>query len=393
MRLPKLDRAATATILSASAIAIAGAFLLTGGWAGTSEPTPEPVVTPTPPPEPADRPRVDVVFALDTTGSMSGLIDSAKQKIWSIANNLTSANPRPDIRFGLVFYRDKTDEYVTRTVALSDDIDEIYERLMEVTTGGGGDTPEHVNAALDAAINDMQWRDGGKVLRLVFLVGDAPPHDDYADSKTSSELAKLAASKNIIINTIRAGWDHQTEMAFRQISGAAQGAYASIKQDGGTVAVATPYDEELARYNRELADTSVGWGSADRRARVEKKMMLRKSMKGEVAASAASVTGARGGYLGKDDLISAYDKGVVDLDKLEGEAAPAAIRGKSAEEKKAWIAEQKAKRSEVAAKIKALSSKRNTFLKEKAKGKKDSFDRNVNDMLAEQGEAIGLELD
>jgi hypothetical protein len=263
---------------------------------------------------------------------------------------------------------------------------------MEVTTGGGGDTPEHVNAALEAAINDMQWRRGDKVLRLVFLVGDAPPHDDYADSKTSMELAKLAAANDIVINTIRAGWDRQTELAWQAIAGAAQGAYASIKQDGGTIAVTTPYDDELARYNGALADSSVGWGSAERRARGYKKVMRRKAMKGEVAASAASVSGLRGGALGDDDLVTAYDKGKVDIGDLEGEAAPAPIRGKSPGEKKAWLAEQKTKRAEISAKITELSKKRNAYIKSKARGSKDSFDRNVNDMLADQAEGIGLDL-
>jgi Mg-chelatase subunit ChlD len=391
MRLPKLDKAATATILATSALVIAAAFLLTTRWSGSAAPD-EPIAEKPVIDENPDRPKVDVVFALDTTGSMSGLINSAKQKIWSIANNLAAGQPRPDIRFGLVFYRDKSDEYVTRTVALSDDIDHVYDRLMEVTTGGGGDTPEHVNAALEAAINDMQWRRGDKVLRLVFLVGDAPPHDDYADSKTSMELAKLAAANDIVINTIRAGWDRQTELAWQAIAGAAQGAYASIKQDGGTIAVTTPYDDELARYNGALADSSVGWGSAERRARGYKKVMRRKAMKGEVAASAASVSGLRGGALGDDDLVTAYDKGKVDIGDLEGEAAPAPIRGKSPGEKKAWLAEQKTKRAEISAKITELSKKRNAYIKSKARGSKDSFDRNVNDMLADQAEGIGLDL-
>ena len=37
-------------------------------------------------------PRIEVVFVLDTTGSMSGLIEGAKQKIWSIANAMASAS-------------------------------------------------------------------------------------------------------------------------------------------------------------------------------------------------------------------------------------------------------------------------------------------------------------
>ena len=63
--------------------------------------------------EKQDKPKIDVCFVLDTTGSMSGLIEGAKQKIWSIANEITSARPTPDIRIGLIGYRDRGDEYVT----------------------------------------------------------------------------------------------------------------------------------------------------------------------------------------------------------------------------------------------------------------------------------------
>ena len=41
-------------------------------------------------------PRVDIVFALDTTSSMSGLIDGAKQKIWEIARKAQEGKPSPE---------------------------------------------------------------------------------------------------------------------------------------------------------------------------------------------------------------------------------------------------------------------------------------------------------
>ena len=53
-------------------------------------------------PVPAAKPKIDVVFVLDTTGSMSGLIGAAKEKIWSIATSMASAQPAPEIRIGLV---------------------------------------------------------------------------------------------------------------------------------------------------------------------------------------------------------------------------------------------------------------------------------------------------
>ena len=91
------------------------------------------------PPQLAQKPVVDVVFVLDTTGSMSGLIDAAKEKIWSIATTMSSARPTPDIRIGLVGYRDRGDSYVTRIVDLSGDLDSVYAALMDFQADGGGE--------------------------------------------------------------------------------------------------------------------------------------------------------------------------------------------------------------------------------------------------------------
>src|SRR6202012_357336 len=76
-----------------------------------------------PPPATASRPQVDVVFAIDTTGSMSALLDGAKRKIWQIARYIAQGQPAPQLRIGLVAYRDLGDEYVTKFFDLTDDLD------------------------------------------------------------------------------------------------------------------------------------------------------------------------------------------------------------------------------------------------------------------------------
>ena len=89
---------------------------------------------------------------LDTTGSMSGLIHAAQEKIWSIASTLAQAQQAPEISMGLVAYRDRGDAYVTQVVDLDRDLDSMYSKLMDFRAAGGGDGPEAVNEALEAAI-------------------------------------------------------------------------------------------------------------------------------------------------------------------------------------------------------------------------------------------------
>ena len=87
-------------------------------------------------------PRVEVAFVLDTTGSMGGLIDGAKRRIWSIARRIGEGRPRPDLRIALVAYRDIGDAYVTRTYDFTGDMDEVFGHLSEFRAEGGGDGPE-----------------------------------------------------------------------------------------------------------------------------------------------------------------------------------------------------------------------------------------------------------
>ena len=122
---------------------------------------PDPVVTE------KGRP-VDIVFAVDTTGSMGGLLDGAKRTVWSIANQVRSIDPNADLRVGLVAYRDLGDDYVTKDFALTEDLDAMYVELSGYQAAGGGDVPENVDAELYDSVHRMKWRDGTSA---VFPVG------------------------------------------------------------------------------------------------------------------------------------------------------------------------------------------------------------------------------
>lgn len=338
-----------------------------------------------------ERPHIDVVFALDTTSSMSGMIAGAKEKIWSLANEIASGQPRPIVRFGLVAFRDRGDAYVTKVSGLSTDMDAMYDELMGFKAAGGGDGPEHVNQALSDSLNKMQWEQGDKVLRIVFLVGDAPPHNDYNDGMSSTGLAQKAADMGIVINTIRTGGDAQTGQVWKQIASLAGGQFHSISQNGAMVAVSTPYDDKLVELNRVLADTSIGYGSHAERSKMRSKKSNRYAMKAEVAASAASYSAKKkSSGLGRGDLLEELDSGALSLDSLKGGSLSDEMRTMSKTEQKKFIAEKQVKRKKAQKELKQLSAERDTWIKKNTKKDRSSMDGKMMGAVKEQAAGMGV---
>lgn len=344
----------------------------------------------------AEKSRVEVVFVLDTTGSMASLIDGAKKKIWSIANTIVDASPDASIFFGLVGYRDLGDEYVTRHFGLTEDAQSIYAALLAFQAGGGGDTPESVNEALEVAVSKMEWTDPGEVAadRILFLVGDAPPHMDYQDRKYPEIIAE-AVQRGIIVNTVQAGSIKGTEKYWREMASLGGGQYHAIPQDGGRiVTVATPYDEEISLIQADLNKTVIPYGSRDRRRSVTQKTDLYAEAPAEAAAEMSryvnkSASG-RAVVTGAGDLVAdlAAPEASVSLDSLADEELPEALRSMSLEERKAYVAEQSAKREALARRLAEQSALRDAYLaSEMAKAPAepaDSFDASVKSTLQMQ---------
>ncbi|MBT7858719.1 MAG: VWA domain-containing protein [Gemmatimonadetes bacterium] len=190
-----------------------------------------------------DGPRIDVVFLLDATGSMGDEIDAVKEKIRDMISDIALGEPAPDVRFGLVAYRDRGDEYVTRAYALTRDIDRVVDDLDRIEAGGGGDTPESLNEGLHVALNDMAWDESA--VGLVFLIADAPPHMDYAVDFDWRDEVQIAAARGIAVHTIGAsGLDEEGEQIFRDIAAGTQGQFQWLvyesrytDTDGGEVIV------------------------------------------------------------------------------------------------------------------------------------------------------------
>jgi Mg-chelatase subunit ChlD len=345
-------------------------------------------------------PKVDVVFVLDTTGSMSGLIQTAKEKIWSIATTMASAQPTPEIRIGLVAYRDRGDDYVTKVVDLSGDLDSVYATLMDFEAGGGGDGPESVNKGLYDAVHSMSWSQGEQAYQAIFLVGDAPPHMDYQEVQYPA-IAAAANEKGIVINTIQCGEIPMTVGAWTQIASLGQGNFFQVEQAGGAVAFTTPYDEEIADLSAKLDDTRLYYGSEEEKDRMLSKMTATDKLtaSSSVASRARRGTfnasaGGRTNMLGEKELVDAVSSGEIKLDEIVVENLPAAMKPMAAEEQEAYIVGLASERADLKQKIQLLSEDRNEFLEKKveeAGGLDDSLDRQIYEAVRAQGGKAGLE--
>ncbi len=346
------------------------------------------------------KPRIEVVFALDTTGSMGGLIHAAKEKIWSIATTMAQAQPAPEIRMGLVAYRDRGDAYVTRVVDLSQDLDTVYASLMDFQAAGGGDAPESVNQALHDAVHKISWSRDKHAYRVVFLVGDAPPHMDYQDDVKYSQTLSEARTRGIVVNTIQAGNDGATRLVWSKIAQAGQGQYAQVSQDGNAVAIHTPFDEELASLSKQLDDTRLYYGTRQER----EKKRLKQEAADKLHASASPSSRARraafnasksgkSNLLGDKELVDDIASGRVELDAIDKEQLPPPIQALAPRERRALIGEKAEQRKALSEEIETLSAQRRDYLKrevEKAGGAAGSLDHKLYGAIREQAARNGI---
>jgi hypothetical protein len=171
----------------------------------------------------ANVPRIDVAFALDTTGSMGDEIDVVKEKIVDIARNISAGQPRPDVRFGIVAYRDRGDAYLTKAFPFSREIADVQKTLRGLDANGGGDEPEAVAEGLYAAVHELQWDFAKDTARMIFLIGDAGPQQ-YPDGKDWRKVTSEAAEKGITISVIGcSGLSASGERVFEKIAKMADG--------------------------------------------------------------------------------------------------------------------------------------------------------------------------
>jgi hypothetical protein len=244
-------------------------------------------------------------------------------------------------------------------------------------------------------VTKLAWSQGVESDRIMFLVGDAPPHMDYAQDVKYPEVLRMARERGIIVNAVQAGRARDTERVWLEIAQMGNGRYIPIPQDGGhLVVIETPWDTEIIELQDRINGTVIPYGPRHQRSSVQQKV-------GQLAAAPRPVASEMAGYLvkrgsvapgeaitGAGDLVADVANGRQKLASVKDEDLPDSFRSMSAPERQAAIDKQMAQRKTLNERMSQLVKKRDQYVMEqrkKAPAKTaDSFDRAVEDTLKAQ---------
>jgi Mg-chelatase subunit ChlD len=336
----------------------------------------------------------EIVFCLDATGSMSGLIKTAKENIWDIVSDLSQDQEIDTLKLGMIFYRDRGDDFITKQLTLTTNLDGVYTDLLEIGADGGGDAPESVNQALNEAVQLMNWSTQDMTYKTIFVVGDCPPHMDYQDDVLYTESCKIAAQKGITINTIKLGNSCQEAIVhFKKMAECTNGEFLKLDQNATDYSIETPYDEEINSISRSVDQSKLFYGNSS-----ERKLKESYNFEAITLYDKASKTSnsSRSKYkLSRKDKKSAYEDkeiiddfkdGIIEVDEIAEAELPDPLKNKTKSEKKKILEQMSKKRDSSYAKLKVLLKKRDAYIRAEERKNNDtlSFSKEVIKIMKKQ---------
>ncbi|CAM3981085.1 MULTISPECIES: vWA domain-containing protein [Flavobacterium] len=322
--------------------------------------------------------KIQVAILLDTSGSMNGLIEQAKSRLWNIVNTLTTLKYKgktPEIEISLYEYGNSglssESNYIRQISPLSTDLDLISEKLFSLKTNGG---EEYCGAVIQDAVTQLKWKDGNKNMKLVYIAGNEPFNQGSINYK---DAVKNALNNDIYVNTIFCGNNEEGIRTFWQdgaITG--NGKYFNIDSNQRVQYINTPYDDQITKCNERINTTYISYG----RKGAEKKMNQATQDANAESVSKAnyverSVSKSKQVYKNDSwDLVDKISENEEALDDIAKEELPSELKDKNKAEIKVYVAQKSAEREKIQKEISVLAKKRQEYIDNEMKKQKTQDD-------------------
>jgi len=324
---------------------------------------------------PAEKPgqaKVQIAILLDTSSSMSGLIEQTKTQLWKIVNTFIDAKQNgqvPYVEVALYEYGksalSQEENWIRQIQPMTRDLDEISKQLFSLKTGGGN---EYCGAVIQRAITDLKWDNSNKVYKAIFIAGN----EAFTQGPiNASESVKDAIAKGVIVNTIHCG-NEQAGISGGWKNGAvlADGKFLTINHNRAVVHIEAPQDAEIVKLNAELNKTYLAYGKIG--ASKKKDQVIQDTNANAKAASGASVQravskGSANYWNGNWDLVDACKQKEFDITKIDKKDLPKEMQNMTPEQCKAHVDKMAKQRAGIQKQIMELNKKRTTYVAAKRK--------------------------
>ena len=308
---------------------------------------------------------VDVVVVLDTSGSMENLLDATRARLWDVVNELGRMQPTPELRVGLISFgtekATEDDGFIIQHVDLTDELDEAYAELMELTIGGG---EEYVGRALNEAVDDMSWSPEYDALRIVFVAGNEAADQGDEDFRVAASAAR---DRDIIVNALYAGNREQGVVEkWHEVAQTGAGNFSAIDPAVGSIQIATPQDDMLLELNGSLNTTYVPYGEKGSAGLANQIAQDSNASRLGVQSCSSRIV-AKGGALYNNASWDLVDKSLEEgfhWEMLSLADLPEELREMSDEERNGFIQAKRTEREQIQTKIQEASAAREAFVRQ-----------------------------
>lgn len=318
-----------------------------------------------------EKPLVQMAILLDTSGSMSGLIDQARAELWAIVNEFIFAKRNgkaPELQVALYEYGKSslpgTEGYIRMIGPFTTDLDKVSEELFALSTNGGS---EYCGWVIKEATQALEWSSSPDDLKVIFIAGNEPFTQGPVDYR---QACKATVSKGIVVNTIHCG-PERTGIDGKWKDGAllADGQYLNIDQSRQAVHVTAPQDKRIAELGAMLNDTYIAYGRAGTVALERQSMQDRNALgASKEAALGRAVAKSSLHYRNEAwDLVDATRANKVRLEDVTEEDLPEKLRKMGPEERKTYIEDKAKRRAEIQQRIQELNEQRKKYVAEEMK--------------------------
>lgn len=341
---------------------------------------------------------IQVALLLDTSGSMSGLIEQAKSQLWQILNTLANTekeNEETKLEIALYQYGSPTygkrSNQIRQLSGFTTDMDLISKKLFALSTAGG---EEYCGEVITTSINELEWGKDDSNFKMIYIAGNEPFTQGPINYAQACQLAKR---QDITVNTIFCGsYQEGIQTMWKQGAQLADGEYMNIDHNQTTVYIETPYDKRINELNQKLNETYIPYGTEGKMKKENqtKQDFNANSYSSANAASRASFKSSKKYKADSWDLVDAYEKDKEVIKNVQVETLSDSLQTLSVEELEVKIKIVRGQRASIQNEIQELNSKRLIHIennsKESAEG--NNLKKSIENAVQNQGKKKGYKV-